>query len=165
MKIKILAVMSVILFVGCDRDRQNANINVCTSIPTNKNQKIIKNPFKRDREKIMITDVVLHESEGGWYTNNRFACKVQSPRDCELWLEVRDYKDGHQFSYVKDSLTCRTVAASTGGTNSIYNVRITVDGDGEKVKSVVTLFGKLKGDETVSILFQTNAIFGTWKGR
>ena len=38
---------------------------------------------ERQREAITITDVVLRESEGGYYTNNRFMCNVRSRVDCE----------------------------------------------------------------------------------
>ena len=121
---------------------------------------------ERQREAIAITDVVLRESEGGYYTNNRFMCNVRSRGDCELWLEVCDPVDGHRFSEIHDeSWTRRPVTASPHGSSSTYNVNIVVDGDGESVKSVVTLWGKLLSGGDAIILFKTNAVLGTWKGR
>lgn len=121
---------------------------------------------ERQREAITITDVVLRESEGGYYTNNRFMCNVRSRVDCELWLEVSDPVDGHRFSEIHDeSWTRRQVTASPHGSSSTYNVNIVVDGDGESVKSVVTLWGKLLSGGDALILFKTNAVLGTWKGR
>lgn len=118
------------------------------------------------QEEITITDVVLRESEGGYYTDNRFICNVRSRIDCELWLEVCDFKDGHQFSEIKDeSWTRREVSVRTDGLPSTYSVNIVIDGAGERVKSVVKLWGKPLCGGDATILFKTNAVFGTWKGR
>ena len=168
MRAYVFAAVCFVLVVGCDFGDGNYSV-------TSEEHKEENVDLRRDgvadldgrlKESITITDVVLHESEGGYATRNRFMCNVRCCEGCELWLEVCDSADGHQFSEIDDETwTRRIVSASPYGSNSTYNVNILVPGDGECVKSVVTLWGKpLPGGDEV-ILFKTNAVLGTWKGR
>lgn len=66
---------------------------------------------------------------------------------------------------IKDERTRCIVSANPYGSNCTYNVEITIDGDGESVKSVVTLWGRSLPCGDTFVLFKTNAVLGTWKGR
>ena len=167
MRAHIFAAVCFLLMSGCDFGDGNCSV----TSEEHKEENVESRPERITEqgghllESITITDVVLHESQGGYYTNNRFMCNVRSRVDCELWLEVCDYSDGHRFSEIKDERTRRIVSANPYGSNCTYNVEITIDGDGESVKSVVTLWGKLLSGGDALILFKTNAVLGTWKGR
>ena len=162
MRVHVFTALCIALVVGCDME--NGDCHKEENVDLNRDG--VADLNGRGREAITVTDVVLHESQGGYYTNNRFMCNVRSRVDCELWLEVSDPVDGHRFSEIHDeSWTRRQVTASPHGSSSTYNVNIVVDGDGESVKSVVTLWGKLLSGGDALILFKTNAVLGTWKGR
>lgn len=168
MRAHIFAAVCFLLMSGCDFGGGNCSV----TSEEHKEENVESRPERITEqgghllESITITDVVLHESEGGYYTDNRFMCNVRSREDCELWLEVCDYSDGHRFSEIKDeSWTRRIVSASPYGSNSTYKVNIVVDGDGEMVKSFVTLWGRTLPCGDAIILFKTNAVLGTWKGR
>ena len=167
MRVHVFTALCIALVVACDMENGDCHVNPEMHKEENVdlNRDGVADLNGRGREAITITDVVLHESEGGYYTDNRFICNVRSREDCELWLEVCDYSDGHRFSEIKDERTRCIVSANPYGSNCTYNVEITIDGDGESVKSVVTLWGRslLCGD--AFILFKTNAVLGTWKGR
>ena len=167
MRAYVLAAACYVLVIGCDVGDGNSSVNseVHKEENVDLRRERIKEQDGRLQESITITDVVLRESEGGYYTDNRFMCNVRSRGDWELWLEVCDSIDGHRFSEIKDSRTRRKVSENQHGSNSAYNVKISVDGDGERVKSVVTLWGKPFSGGDAIILFKTNAVLGTWKGR
>lgn len=168
MRMHVFTALCIALVVGCDMENGDCDVNPEMRQEENVdlNRDGVADLNGRGREAITITDVVLHESEGGYCTDNRFICNVRSREDCELWLEVCDYSDGHRFSEIKDeSWTRRIVSASPYGSNSTYKVNIVVDGDGEMVKSFVTLWGRTLPCGDAIILFKTNAVLGTWKGR
>ncbi len=168
MRAYVFAAACYVLVIGCDVGDGNSSVNPEMHQEENVDlrRERITEQDGRLQESITITDVVLRESEGGYSTDNRFMCNVRSRGDWELWLEVCDYSDGHRFSEIKDeSWTRRIVSASPYGSNSTYKVNIVVDGDGEMVKSFVTLWGKPFSGGDAIILFKTNAVLGTWKGR
>lgn len=167
MRAHIFAAVCFLLMSGCDFGDGNCSV----TSEEHKEKNVESRPERITEqgghllESITITDVVLHESEGGYYTDNRFMCNVCSREDWELWLEVCDSVDGHRFSEIKDERTRRKVSENQHGSNFAYNVKIDVDGDGQRVKSVVSLWGKpISGGDAI-VLFKTNAVLGTWKGR
>jgi len=167
MRAHIFAAVCFLLMSGCDFGDGNCSV----TSEEHKEENVESRPERITEqgghllESITITDVVLHESEGGYYTDNRFMCNVCSREDWELWLEVCDYSDGHRFSEIKDERTRCIVSANPYGSNCTYNVEITIDGDGESVKSDVTLWGRVLPCGDTFVLFKTNAVLGTWKGR
>lgn len=167
MRVYVFTALCIALLVGCDMEDGDCHVNPEMHKEENVdlNRDGVADLNVRGREAITVTDVVLHESQGGYYTDNRFICNVRSREDCELWLEVCDYSDGHRFSEIKDERTRCIVSANPYGSNCTYNVEITIDGDGESVKSVVTLWGRSLPCGDAIILFKTNAVLGTWKGR
>ena len=167
MRVHVFTALCIALVVGCDMENGDCHVNPEMHQEENVdlNRDGVADLNGRGREAITITDVVLHESEGGYCTDNRFICNVRSREDCELWLEVCDCSDGHRFSEIKDERTRCIVSANPYGSNCTYNVEITIDGDGESVKSVVTLWGRSLPCGDAIILFKTNAVLGTWKGR
>ena len=167
MRAHIFAAVCFLLMSGCDFEDGNCSV----TSEEHKEENVESRPERITEqgghllESITITDVVLHESEGGYYTDNRFMCNVCSRGDWELWLEVCDYIDGHRFGEIKDERTRRKVSENQHDSNFAYNVKIDVDGDGQRVKSVVSLWGKpISGGDAI-VLFKTNAVLGTWKGR
>jgi len=167
MRAHIFAAVCFLLMSGCDFGDGNCSV----TSEEHKEENVESRPERiterggRLQESITITDVILRESEGGYYTDNRFMCNVCSREDWELWLEVCDSVDGHRFSEIKDERTRRKVSENQHGSNFAYNVKIDVDGDGQRVKSVVSLWGKpISGGDAI-VLFKTNAVLGTWKGR
>ena len=167
MRAHIFAAVCFLLMSGCDFEDGNCSV----TSEEHKEENVESRPERITEqgghllESITITDVVLHESQGGYYTDNRFICNVCSREDWELWLEVCDSIDGHRFSEIKDERTRRKVSENQHGSNYAYNVKIDVDGDGQRVKSVVSLWGKpISGGDAI-VLFKTNAVLGTWKGR
>ena len=167
MRVYVFTALCIALVVGCDVENGDCHVNpeMHEGENVDLNRDGVADLNGRGREAITITDVVMHESEGGYCTDNRFVCNVRSREDCELWLEVCDYSDGHRFSEIKDERTRCIVSANPYGSNCTYNVRITIDGDGESVKSVVTLWGRVLPCGDTFVLFKTNAVLGTWKGR
>ena len=161
MRVHVFTALCIALVVGCDME--NGDCHKEENVDLNRDG--VADLNGRGREAITVTDVVLHESQGGYYTDNRFICNVRSREDCELWLEVCDYSDGHRFSEIKDERTRCIVSANPYGSNCTYNVEITIDGDGESVKSDVTLWGRVLPCGDTFVLFKTNAVLGTWKGR
>ena len=167
MRAHIFAAVCFLLMSGCDFGDGNCSV----TSEVHKEENVDSRPERISeqggclQESITISEVAWHESEGGYCTDNRFMCNVRSRGDWELWLEVRDLIDGHRLSEIKDDRTRRKVSENQHGSNFTYNVEITVDGDGESVCSLVTLWGKpLSGGDAI-ILFKTNAVIGTWKGR
>ena len=167
MRVHVFTALCIALVVGCDMENGDCHVNPEMHKEENVdlNRDGVADLNGRGREAITITDVLLHESEGGYYTDNRFICNVRSREDCELWLEVCEYSDGHRFSEIKDERTRCIVSANPYGSNCTYNVEITIDGDGESVKSDVTLWGRVLPCGDTFVLFKTNAVLGTWKGR
>ena len=167
MRVHVFTALCIALVVGCDMENGDCHVNPEMHKEENVdlNRDGVADLNGRGREAITVTDVVLHESQGGYYTDNRFICNVRSREDCELWLEVCDYSDGHRFSEIKDERTRCIVSANPYGSNCTYNVEITIDGDGESVKSDVTLWGRVLPCGDTFVLFKTNAVLGTWKGR
>ena len=169
MRMHIFVTLCFVHVIGCDMGEGKVNCHANSEV--HKEEKVdlrredVASLNEKQRVSITITDVILRESEGGYYTNNRFMCNVRSREDCELWLEVCDYSDGHRFSEIKDERTRCIVSANPYGSNCTYNVEITIDGDGESVKSVVTLWGRSLPCVDAIVLFKTNAVLGTWKGR
>ena len=167
MRVYVFTALCIALVVGCDVENGDCHVNpeMHEGENVDLNRDGVADLNGRGREAITITDVVMHESEGGYCTDNRFVCNVRSREDCELWLEVCDYSDGHRFSEIKDERTRCIVSANPYGSNCTYNVEITIDGDGESVKSDVTLWGRVLPCGDTFVLFKTNAVLGTWKGR
>ena len=167
MRVHVFTALCIALVVGCDMENGDCHVNPEMHKEENVdlNRDGVADLNGRGREAITVTDVVLHESQGGYYTDNRFICNVCSREDWELWLEVCDSIDGHRFSEIKDERTRRKVSENQHDSNFAYNVKIDVDGDGQRVKSVVSLWGKpISGGDAI-VLFKTNAVLGTWKGR
>lgn len=100
MRTYVFAAACYVLVIGCDFGDGNCSV----TSEEHKEENVESRPERITeqgghlQESITITDVVLRESEGGYYTDNRFMCNVRSRGDWELWLEVCDYSDGHRFS-------------------------------------------------------------------
>lgn len=112
-----------------------------------------------------VSHVVITSDAGGYATDNRFRCEVDASSDCELWLEVRDANSGVRFSEIKDARTRRFMSVGSSNSNLVYDVEVVIDGEGESVQSCVSLWCKPAIANEAFVVVQTNAVFGTWKGR
>ena len=88
MRMHVFTALCIALVVGCDMENGDCDVNPEMRQEENVdlNRDGVADLNGRGREAITITDVVLHESEGGYYTDNRFICNVRSREDCELAL-------------------------------------------------------------------------------
>ena len=154
--------MIVIIGVGCEKPSELIH-NVAADAGSPRDA--VEISLEKQDFKIDISNVSVIGDKGGYATDNRFSCNVRANRSCELWLEVCDSKDGHQYNEVKDENTRRRVDFALQATNFVYNAWITIDGDGESVESVVKLWCRPIPTGDTFVLFQTNAVFGTWIGR
>lgn len=162
MTIRSMILWVIVIMSGCEKPQELICDAVAEEDSAEERAEVL---FEHQDFRIDISDVFVIEDKGGYATGNRFSCNVCANRSCELWLEVCDSKDGHQYSEIKDENTRRRVDFVSESTNAAYTAWIVIDGDGESVESVVKLWCRPIQTGDAFVLLQTNAVFGTWIGR